>query len=206
MSPNSARPKSSPTSSPTTAALTRSPRERSASHVLVVHPEQHRAASMAHSISGLSDDLTVIAAESMEAATQQANAYGPSVVLLDAKMLTAMSDTIAKEFADNGARVVVLAERLTEDLVAAAVAAGCEGVAFRGARVVDGVDNPLTRRQREVLSLIAEGLSTPEIAERLFISRNTARNHVRQVLERLGAHSKLAAVTTAVRQGLVEIR
>ena len=64
-------------------------------------------------------------------------------------------------------------------------------------------DSPLTRRQHEVLLMLAEGISTRSIAETLFLSEETVRNHVRQILARLGANSRLAAVAKARRDGFV---
>jgi len=61
----------------------------------------------------------------------------------------------------------------------------------------------LTGREREILELIAEGLTNAAIAKRLFISVNTVRNHVQSLLAKLGAHSKLEALSVAVRDGLV---
>jgi DNA-binding NarL/FixJ family response regulator len=51
--------------------------------------------------------------------------------------------------------------------------------------------------------MLAEGISTRSIAETLFLSEETVRNHVRQILARLGANSRLAAVAKARRDGLV---
>jgi DNA-binding NarL/FixJ family response regulator len=62
----------------------------------------------------------------------------------------------------------------------------------------------LTGRERETLLLLAEGVSTDEISERLGVARNTARNHVQRVLEKLGARSKLEAVAIARREGLLD--
>jgi DNA-binding NarL/FixJ family response regulator len=53
---------------------------------------------------------------------------------------------------------------------------------------------PLTAREREVLSLFAEGLGTEATADRLQISRVTVRNHSQRILAKLGVHSRLAAV------------
>jgi DNA-binding CsgD family transcriptional regulator len=64
-------------------------------------------------------------------------------------------------------------------------------------------DARLTRRQLEVLRLLGEGASTERIASRLSISRETARNHVRHVLQRLDARSRLEAVAIAHRDGLL---
>ncbi len=60
----------------------------------------------------------------------------------------------------------------------------------------------LTPRQREVLALLAEGRSTREIAVELGIAEETARNHIRHLLRRLGARSRLSAVLEAKRLGL----
>lgn len=61
----------------------------------------------------------------------------------------------------------------------------------------------LTARQHEILMLLAEGWSTREIAERLVLSQDTIRNHVREILRRLRVHSRIAAVAAARQQGLL---
>jgi PAS domain S-box-containing protein len=61
----------------------------------------------------------------------------------------------------------------------------------------------LTARELEALALLGAGYSTREIAERLFISQNTARNHVQRTIAKLGAHSRLEAVAIARRSGLL---
>lgn len=62
----------------------------------------------------------------------------------------------------------------------------------------------LTSRELEVLELLAEGLSGDAIASRLYLSRNTVRNHVQNLLPKLGAHSRLEAVSIATRAGLLD--
>ena len=62
----------------------------------------------------------------------------------------------------------------------------------------------LTRRQKEVLTLLARGFGTQEIANHLFISQNTVRNHIQRILERLQVHSRLEAVTYGLKNGLVD--
>jgi PAS domain S-box-containing protein len=64
-------------------------------------------------------------------------------------------------------------------------------------------DTRLTPRQREVLRALGDGESTDQIAAHLFVSRDTARNHVRAILQRLGARSRLEAVAIAHRDGLL---
>ena len=61
----------------------------------------------------------------------------------------------------------------------------------------------LTERERQVLQLLAEGLSNAAIADRLFVSVHTVRNHVANLSTKLGAHSKLEALSIAVREGLL---
>jgi DNA-binding NarL/FixJ family response regulator len=61
----------------------------------------------------------------------------------------------------------------------------------------------LTPRETEVLQLLAEGLDTREVAVRLNCSHNTARNHTQSIIRKLDAHSKLEAVMTAIRLGLI---
>jgi two-component system nitrate/nitrite response regulator NarL len=64
----------------------------------------------------------------------------------------------------------------------------------------------LTRREREVLQALSEGLSNKEIAERLHMSVDTERTHMMNILSKLGVHSRLQALLFAARHGLVEIR
>ena len=66
-----------------------------------------------------------------------------------------------------------------------------------------GVAEELTPRELEVLQMLAEGHSTQTIANTLVLSSKTIRNHVQSILEKLGVHSKLEAVSTAARRGLI---
>jgi NarL family two-component system response regulator LiaR len=63
----------------------------------------------------------------------------------------------------------------------------------------------LTPREREILLLIAEGADNKTIADRLVVSPHTVRTHVQNVLAKLGAHSKLEALTIAAKRGLVSL-
>ena len=64
----------------------------------------------------------------------------------------------------------------------------------------------LTERELEVLKLVAQGMSNREIAGELYISENTVKNHVRNILEKLHLHSRMEAVVYAVREKLLDIR
>ena len=63
----------------------------------------------------------------------------------------------------------------------------------------------LTDREMEVLKLVAKGLNNRDIAKELFISENTVKNHVRNILEKLQLHSRMEAVMYAVREKLLDI-
>jgi DNA-binding NarL/FixJ family response regulator len=63
----------------------------------------------------------------------------------------------------------------------------------------------LTDREMEVLKLVAQGLNNRDIAKELFISENTVKNHIRNILEKLHLHSRMEAVVYAVREKLLEI-
>ena len=62
----------------------------------------------------------------------------------------------------------------------------------------------LTDREMEVLRLVARGMNNRDIAKELFISENTVKNHVRNILEKLQIHSRMEAVMIAVREKLIE--
>jgi two-component system NarL family response regulator len=70
---------------------------------------------------------------------------------------------------------------------------------------VDAAGTRLTGRELEVLRLVAQGLNNRAIAERLYISENTVKNHVRSIHEKLQVHSRMEAVVRAVRDGLLEM-
>jgi DNA-binding NarL/FixJ family response regulator len=61
----------------------------------------------------------------------------------------------------------------------------------------------LTGRELEILGLVGEGRTSKEIAEKLYISENTVRNHVRNILDKLGMRSRFEAVNWAYREGLI---
>lgn len=138
-------------------------------------------------------------------------------------MLTGQADaSAARAAAEVGCAAFITKDRAARDLVdairSAYASAGADVVAgplaapgapalgssaglvagWEGARAIR-----LSRREREVLGLLADGAGTDTISELLYISRNTVRAHVQRVITKLGAHSKLEAVAVARRRGLL---
>lgn len=73
-------------------------------------------------------------------------------------------------------------------------------------RELMGVRKPaLTGRELEVLEFVAQSLTSREIGERLFISENTVKNHIRNILDKLGLHSRSEAVMYAIREDLISL-
>ncbi len=106
-----------------------------------------------------------------------------------------------------------LLKNVTADALAEAIRAAHAGrstlapeatkVLIQSARQGPIPGDDLTPREREVLALMVEGMTNPEIAEQLNISRSTARAHVSQILSKLGVTNRAEAITLAFRLKLV---
>ncbi|MFJ6676146.1 response regulator [Actinosynnema sp. NPDC091369] len=122
--------------------------------------------------------------------------------------------SVAARAAEAGAAGLVLKSARLEELTDAVLRVAAGEVVFDGGLLGGVLDQltgrskvggvPLTVRERETLVLMAGGASTEEIGERMGVARNTVRNHVQRVLEKLGARSKLEAVAIARRDGLLD--
>jgi DNA-binding NarL/FixJ family response regulator len=66
-------------------------------------------------------------------------------------------------------------------------------------------DRLITKREEEVLQLIADGCSTPEVAQQLFISQKTVKNHLAAIYQKLDARDRTQAVVRAVRMGIIRL-
>jgi len=133
------------------------------------------------------------------------------------------------------ARIIMLTMHADQDVIAAAIRAGAVGYlvkdcsfeevaatvreAYAGdvspqiaasmlkeARgLADEADSVITKREIEVLQLIADGCATPEVAEKLFISQKTVKNHLASIYAKLDARDRTQAVLQAVRMGIVRL-
>ncbi|MDQ1402529.1 MAG: cyclic di-GMP phosphodiesterase [Actinomycetota bacterium] len=147
-------------------------------------------------------------------ATQQIKALTPSVKVI---MLTARTDDEALIDAIAAGCSGFVKKEDAVDVLLAAIVAAHEGETIsppselrpllgRLRPTRRGLGADLTPRETQVLLLIAAGLVNKEIAEAVGIRLNTVRNHVQNILYKLRAHSKLEAVATAVREGLIDYR
>ena len=72
-------------------------------------------------------------------------------------------------------------------------------------RLEPGKVSALTKREREIIALIGEGLNNKEIAERLFISQATVRTHLTSIFAKLGVPDRLKLIVFAYRHGLADL-
>lgn len=141
----------------------------------------------------------------------------PELVNSGAKVLVLTGEataSVAARVAEAGAAGLILKSARLDDLVEAVrrVAGGevvfdprlLAGVLDRLTGRVRMAGASLTAREQETLLLLADGAGTDQISSRLGVARNTARNHVQRVLDKLGARSKLEAVSIARREGLLD--
>lgn len=123
------------------------------------------------------------------------------------------SDRVLVAAMEAGAAGFIAKTQRLDDVIAG-VRAAADGESMVSAKLLGRLlprlqkraDTPgaeLTEREREILDLLATGLSNADIASRLTISVHTVRNHVSNLSAKLGAHSKLEVLSIAVREGLV---
>ena len=146
------------------------------------------------------------------AATRQLKQYLPDIPVIILTMF-ADEDTIRAAFAA-GAVGYLVKDCSTSEMVAAVTTAalgagelggGLANVFLRGAPRRDGPNTVLTRREVEVLQMLANGASSGDVAKKLFISGKTVKNHLAHIYSKLGATSRTQAVAKAVRLGIVRI-
>jgi DNA-binding NarL/FixJ family response regulator len=142
----------------------------------------------------------------IEVASQISRTTPETAVIL----YTAYGDrALLSEALDAGVRGFVLKEAPLQDLTRAVdmVAGGAVYVAPVLAGVLASAESDrlpqLTKREREVLRLLADGLTNEEIGKRLFLSPETVRTHVQKAMRRLEADTRTQAVALALRQSLI---
>jgi DNA-binding NarL/FixJ family response regulator len=166
-------------------------------------------------------------------AIQQFRDQQPDVTLMDLRLpdISGIDAMIAIRQESPDARVVMLTTFEGDVEIQRALAAGARGYILKNMppRELVGVirqvyagkkripveiaaqlaehlsDEPLTEREREVLQHIAGGNRNRDIADRLFISEETVKVHVKHIMEKLGASDRTEAVAIAVRRGIIQL-
>jgi DNA-binding NarL/FixJ family response regulator len=177
--------------------------------VLVVDDHQMFATSLAHALQSEPDLRVVGQATSVTGARNLMASAAPDVVLLDHRLPDGdgVGAIAGLHRIRPSAKIVVLTATTSDRLLVAAMEAGAALLTRllpRLQRRNGGRGAELTEREREILDLLARGLSNADIARQLTISVHTVRNHVANLSAKLGAHSKLEVLSIAVREGLVE--
>ncbi|MBD2495890.1 response regulator transcription factor [Nostoc sp. FACHB-280] len=146
------------------------------------------------------------------AATQQIKAALPETHVVMLTSHTTETEVIAA--LSSGADAYCIKGASVERLLKA-IAAAIDGATYLdpqiARRVIDNLKPPATQgntanlsaRELEVLKLMVEGLSNPEIAERLYLSPNTVKTHVRGIMNKLAVDDRVQAAVVALRSGLV---
>ncbi|ALF51621.1 NagC family transcriptional regulator [Nostoc piscinale CENA21] len=146
------------------------------------------------------------------AATQQIKAALPETHVVMLTSHTTETEVIAA--LSSGADAYCIKGASVERLLKA-IAAAVDGATYLdpqiARRVIDNLKPPATQgntanlstRELEVLKLMVEGLSNPEIAERLYLSPNTVKTHVRGIMNKLAVDDRVQAAVVALRSGLV---
>ncbi len=112
---------------------------------------------------------------------------------------------------DAGASAFVAKSAPAEEVLSAAKHAATSPHAFTAAdlggamrRRLTPTGPRLTPREHDILTLLAQGLTVPQVAKRLYISESTAKSHLSKTYEKLGASNRTSAVMTALRLGLID--
>lgn len=127
--------------------------------------------------------------------------------------LTSFSDTELVESAVSAGAIGYLMKNVSGDQLVAAIRAAHAGRAtlapeaaealVHAVQTRDAAGQGLTRRERQVLALMVEGLTNPDIADRLQVSLSTVKTHVSAIIAKLGVSSRTEAATTAIRKRIV---
>jgi DNA-binding NarL/FixJ family response regulator len=176
--------------------------------------------------------ITVVArVRDGEDAIQAINEHRPVVAVIDLRMPGLSGMAVARRVADRTS-VILYTGYSDGSLVAEALEAGVKGFVLKEAPLADvaraiqtvgrggvyvdpvlagalaaaetGTLKLLSKREREVLRLLADGLRNEEIGSRLHIAAETARAHIRNAMRKLGAATRTQAVALALRQSIIE--
>ncbi|UOE94879.1 response regulator transcription factor [Alkalihalobacillus sp. LMS39] len=172
------------------------------------------------------EDMTVVgSANNGEDAIRLVKEHHPDICIMDIEMPGKNGLEAAEELKEMDCKVIILTtfarsgyfERAVKAKVhgymlkdspseelASAIRNVMEGRRIYASELVDevyGEENPLTDRESEVLTLMAEGKSTKEIASKLFITNGTVRNYISSILDKLEVSNRIEAITRFKEKG-----
>ena len=140
-------------------------------------------------------------------ATKQILQRAPETAVL---MLSMHSEgTLVRQAMDSGARGYILKETPHETLLRA-IEKVAAGETFVDPALIPSLatgrdgQEILTAREREILQLLADGMSNADVAQQLFISQETVKSHVRHILAKLEAETRTQAVAIALREAMID--
>lgn len=111
----------------------------------------------------------------------------------------------AAEKLQQGIRTVLSGGYFMDTSVSQQVVKKLAGLSEKGAEFTDSAYNSLTPREQEIMVLVVEGISTGDIAERLFISPKTVENHRASIMRKLDLHSTIELVRYAAKIGIIDV-
>lgn len=176
------------------------------------------------------EDMEVVGeAENGKEALYLIQTKKPDICLLDIEMPIKSGLEVAEELKKSGStcRVIILTTFARPGYFERAVKAGVDGYLLKDGsieelaesirRVMAGKreyaaeliissyeeENPLTKREQEILTLASEGLTGKEISERLFLSSGTVRNYTSEILQKLNVKNKIEAIAVAKEKGWI---
>jgi DNA-binding NarL/FixJ family response regulator len=176
-------------------------------------------------------EAAVADAPSLEEATSAFGDEGPDVVVLDPWRAGAdVAETVARLREDVDAPIVIFTSDGGARLLSEALKAGVKGYVRKDSPsedlvraveaawagefyvdpglsstiVLDEGDRTLSARQREILQMLADGMQTDAVAERLGLSTETVRTHTKRILAKLEASTRTQAVAIGIRHGFIE--
>lgn len=179
------------------------------------------------------DMLLVASAATGKEAIQKFRELQPDVTLMDLRLpdLSGIDAMIAIRTEFSAARVIMLTTFEGDVEIQRALEAGARGYLLKSmpprelvevirqvhagkkrvpaevaAHIAEHMsDEPLTEREKDVLRHVAGGNRNRDIAERLFISEETVKVHMKHIMEKLGAHDRTQAIAIAVRRGIIQL-
>ena len=193
---------------------------------VVIAEDQEMVLGALAALLDMEDDIVVVAqARNGRHALEAVRAHRPDVLITDIEMPGMTGLDAASALKGSPARVIIVTTFARPGYLRRAMDAGAHGYLLkarpareladavrrihRGLRMIDpdlateawAEDDPLTERERQVLRLTAEGISTAAVAKQLNLSAGTVRNYLSEAIEKLGATNRIDALRIARDKG-----